>query len=78
MAFWTQIIISTGSGSITISSATSGSIDGTNTAFGFASKPKIIVSDDASYRENFGWTWNSGTLTATMNQAPSFDIYSIS
>lgn len=48
------------------------------TAFTFISKPTVIVSDGASYEENKGWTWNGGTLTATMSIAPTYDIYGLS
>lgn len=79
MAFWTQVIISTsGGGSITLAIPTSGAVDSSNNQFGFSSKPKLIVVDDATYRENHGWTWNSGTLTATTSISPTYDIYSIS
>ena len=78
MSFWTSIIITgSGGGSITISSPSSGTVDGTNTQFGFSSKPNVIVSDDAIYRENYGFTWNSGTLTATLAVAPVYDVFAI-
>ena len=79
MAFWTQLIISSSSGgSITISTPVSGAVNGNNTQFVASSKPTIVVSDDASYRENYGWTWNSGTNTVTVSQPPNYDIYFIS
>jgi hypothetical protein len=79
MAFWTQILITTsGGGSITIATPASGNIDGTNKSFGAASKPKIVVLDEGSYRENFGWTWNAGTLTVTTTIPPTYDLYFIS
>ena len=79
MSFWTSIIITgSGGGSITISSPSSGNVDGTNTQFGASAKPTIVVSDDASYRENHGWTWNAGTLTVTITgPAPQYDVYFI-
>lgn len=67
MAFWTEkIVLSGGSGSITIETPTSGTVDDSNTAFGFASLPKIIVSGISPLIQNNGWTWNSLTLTATL------------
>ncbi len=54
-----------------------GTVDGSNSAFTFTQKPTYIVSDSAWYRENKGWTWNSGTLTATMTIPPSTDIFGI-
>lgn len=77
MPFWNQIIISSSGGSVTLSSPTSGSVDGSTTAFGFSSKPTMIVSDGATYQENKGWTWNGVSLTATMSVPPLYDIYSI-
>lgn len=54
-----------------------GNIDSVNSSFVFTSKPTIIVSDHAQYRENHGWTWNSSTLTATMTIPPSDDLWGI-
>lgn len=55
--------------------AATGLVNSSNTAFTFTEKPTYIVSDGAWYRENIGWTWNSGTLTATMFLAPNDDIW---
>lgn len=79
MAFWTQIIISTSGGSITLLSPVTGSADGSNQAFGFSTKPKTIVIEGAGYRENHGWTWNAGSLTATLDAPPrnGSDVYAI-
>lgn len=52
-----------------------GTVDGNNTAFTFTELPDYIVSDHAWYKENVGWTWNGGTLTATMTIPPSDDIW---
>jgi hypothetical protein len=66
---------------VTISAASvtpetpTGSVNGSNADFVFTSKPTIIVSDGSSYQENEGWTWTSGTLTATMTSPPTFDIF---
>ena len=80
MAFWTQIIIQTsGGGSITLYSPTSGLVNDTNKDFGFSSKPSIVVVNGSSYKENSGWSWNGGTLTATLDFPPgtSGDVYGI-
>lgn len=53
-------------GSFSILTAT-GTVDDSNTAFTFISKPSIIIVNGASYQENHGWSWNSGTLTATLD-----------
>src|SRR5882724_11844382 len=45
---------------------TGGIIDDSNLAFTFASKPTFIAVNTSIIRENHGWTWNSGTLTATL------------
>lgn len=66
-------------GSVTgsIQELTSGAINSVNTDFVFATKPTIIVSDGVWYRENKGWIWDSGTLTATMIIPPNDDLYSL-
>src|SRR4051794_33115101 len=43
-----------------------GTVDDSNVAFAFTSKPKAIVVNGRTLRENKGWTWNSGTLMATL------------
>lgn len=70
---------------VTLTSSSSGSglteikatglVNGNNQAFTFPTKPTYIVSDHAWYKENVGWTWNSGTLTATMTIPPNDDIW---
>lgn len=52
-----------------------GLVNSNNTEFTFTEEPSFIVSDGAWYRENIGWTWDSGTLTATMVIPPNYDIY---
>lgn len=50
---------------------TTGTIDDTNVSFPFISLPKEIVINGSSYIPTGGaytWTWNPGTLTATLNQ----------
>ena len=72
-----------GGGGFTLLTAT-GNIDGSNTAFTFAQLPTYIISDHAWYTAtNVGptgsptinWSWNAGTLTATMQVAPTEDIF---
>ena len=46
---------------------TSSTIDDSNVAFVFASLPNVIVVNGLAYRQNHGWSWNSGTLTATLD-----------
>lgn len=80
-----QIIVSTGrikvdnagssSTSLPPPLVATGTVDGSNTSFTFLEKPTYIVSDGAWYRENVGWSWNAGTLTATMFIAPNNDIW---
>lgn len=52
-----------------------GAVNGVNTQFVFTQKPTYIVSDGAWYVENTGWTWNSGTYTATMTIPPNDIIF---
>ena len=57
-----------------------GAVNGINTDFTFTQLPTYIVSDGAWYKQldnNAGvnWSWNAGTLTATMTIPPSSSIY---
>ncbi len=52
-----------------------GTVDGNNTSFTFTQKPVYIINDGAWYVENVGWTWNSGTLIATMSVPPQTNIF---
>ena len=45
-----------------------GTVDDSNTAFIFTAKPKAIVVNGRTLRENKGWTWS--TLTATLTDGP--------
>ncbi len=72
-----KVISSTGGGISAPVDPTSGDIDGVNTVFTFAMKPTLIVNDDATYRENKGWTWDSGTLTVTLSVPPTYDLYAL-
>ena len=55
-----------------------GTINGLNAAFTFVSQPSYVVSDGAWYKVNNGWTWNAGTLTATMTVPPTYSIWGFS
>lgn len=70
--------LTTSGNSLSLLTAT-GSIDASNKAFTFVSKPTIIIVNGATYRENNGWAWNSGTLTATLDGAVGVggDIYGL-
>lgn len=57
--------------------AANGSVNGVNKAFVFTQEPSYIVSDGAWYIVNNGWTWDAGTLTATMTIPPSSSLYGI-
>ncbi len=67
-------VSATGGAGVTELTAT-GTINSINTAFTFLSKPTYIFVDGTKYRENEGWTWNGGTLTATTTKAPDFSIW---
>lgn len=73
-----DITISASNTAVTVLTAT-GTIDDTNTAFTFVSKPAVIILNGATYRENKGWTWNAGTLTATLSSPAGVgsDLYGI-
>lgn len=60
-----------------------GNVDGTNASFTFSQLPSYIVSDHAWYAQTnsngtANWTWNAGSLTATMTIPPTEDIFGIS
>lgn len=68
-------------GGFTLLTAT-GAVNGSNQAFTFIQQPNLIVSDGVMYKklDNNGatqWTWNAGTLTATMTIPPSSAIFGI-
>lgn len=72
-------IISGGSGGFTELPAI-GDVDATNPNFVFTQKPTYIVSDGATYKEldnngNVQWSWDEGTLTATMTIPPNSSIF---
>lgn len=69
--------ISRGSGSLTLLNPTSGTIDGNNKDFVFTTQPTIVVVDGAAYLLNNGFTWNSGTNTASLTVAPTFDVFGL-
>ena len=62
-----------GGAGLTKLTTTGGTVDGSNTAFTFASKPTYIVSDGAWLLENAGWTYSGST--ATMTTPPQFSIW---
>ena len=70
---------SSGGGGFTELPAT-GAVNGTNAAFTFTQEPTYIVSDGVWYKlldnnSNVNWSWNAGTLTATMTIPPSSAIW---
>lgn len=69
-----KVISATAGTGFTALTAT-GTVDGSNAAFTFVSKPTYIIADGAWYVENTGWTWNSGTLTATMSVPPQTNVF---
>lgn len=58
-------------GAATPIAPTSGAINGSNTAFVFATEVKVIVANGVAIRQNYGFTWNSSTSTATLDTAPA-------
>ena len=70
-----------GSGGMTELAAT-GAVNGVNKVFTFTQLPTYIVVDHAWYKQinsrgTTNWTWNGGTLTATLVFPPSGDIFGI-
>ena len=73
------LVEASGGTGFTLLSAT-GSVNGVNKAFTFTQLPTYIVSDGAIYQQtdnnsNVNWSWNSGTLTATMTIPPTSAIW---
>lgn len=68
-------LVVVGGGGVTPTSPTSGTVNGTTVDFVFTTKPALIISDGATLRENFGWTWSGST--ATLSVAPEFDLFGI-
>ena len=62
--------------SVTILSPT-GSVNSSNVDFIFTQKPQFIISDGVTLRENTGWSWTAGTLTATMDIPPNYDLFGV-
>lgn len=78
-----RVLVDNGGGSsgITVLVAT-GAVNGTNAAFTFTKEPSYIVSDHGWYAPinsngTTNWTWNAGTLTATMTIPPTEDIFGV-
>jgi len=69
---------SSATGAATPIAPTSGAINGSNTAFVFATEPKVISRDGITIRQGYGFTWNSGTSTATLDIAPSYEVFAFS
>lgn len=70
-----KVITSTASGFTEL--IATGSVNSVNKDFTFPKKPSYIVSDGVFYKENKGWTWVAGTLTATMDIPPNDTIWGI-
>ncbi len=83
VAIWvnktTHAMLVDGSGSSITPLTATGAVDDSNTAFTFTTKPSLVVVNGASYRENHGWSWTAGTLTATLDAPVGVggDIYGI-
>lgn len=54
-----------------------GAVDSANVTFVFTDDPVVIVRDGSTLREGFGYSYNSGTNTATLDIPPSFDLYGL-
>ena len=56
-----------------------GDVDGVNMAFVFTAEPKAISVNGATYRQGRVWSWDSGTMTATLTFAPDTgsDVYGV-
>lgn len=70
------------SGSPVMTLAATGTVNGLNATFTFTQLPTYIVSDHAWYAQTnsngtTNWTWNAGTLTATMTIPPTEDIFGV-
>lgn len=76
-----RLLVDATGGGVTELVAT-GTVNGVNTTFTFIQQPSYIVSDHAWYGQTntsgtTNWSWNGGTLTATMTIPPTEDIFGI-
>lgn len=79
------LMVSGGSGITSFSQlvlTATGVVNGLNTQFVFTQEPTYIISDSAWYAPldnngNVQWSWNAGTLTATMTIPPSSNIVGV-
>lgn len=64
------VISSTGGGGLSPQQKTSGTIDDSNTVFGFATQPTLVNVNGGFYQQTGGsitWTWNAGTSQVTLS-----------
>lgn len=59
-----------------------GIVNGVNADFTFTEQPSYIIADGVWYKPTSVngvtyWTWNGGTLTATLISPPAFDIWGV-
>lgn len=76
-----RLLVDIAGGGVTELTAT-GTVNGINTQFTFIQQPSYIVADGAWYKAqdnngNTQWSWNAGTLTATMTIPPTSAIFGI-
>lgn len=76
------LLVSTTGGGSFVTLVATGTVDGNNKSFTFIQKPSYIVSDHGFYaptnsNTTTNWTWNAGTLTATMTIPPTEDCWGV-
>lgn len=55
----------------------SGTVDGSNTQFGFTKEPTFIIADGALHAVGDGWSWNGTSLIATLIVAPQSSLIAL-
>lgn len=71
-----RLLVSAGGGSFVSTEVPSGTVNGSNTVFTFTNTPKVIVVDQGRTMMN-GSGWSLTGLVATLDVAPTFEIFSI-
>lgn len=63
----TEIELGGSSGTTLSTEVPTGAVDDSNVEFEFLAKPFQIFINHGGFRENSGWTWDSMSLTATLD-----------
>lgn len=71
-----RLLVTAGSGGFVNTEVPTGTVDGSNVTFTFTTAPVVIVVDQGRVMKN-GSGWSLVGLVATLDVAPTFEIFSI-